>query len=108
MVVLCSLNQQLSWAAATLHRVNKQMEDIEDLLVGSGAGGAPPGFRLPINAVGVNPKCNKKKPRLHNNHLSKTDSPSPKIPGTEVLSHFFFGSLFIFLFCFKFCLFSNF
>ncbi|CAN1797539.1 hypothetical protein LINPERHAP1_LOCUS21299 [Linum perenne] len=35
------------------------MEDIEDLLVGGG-GGAPPGFRLPINAVGINPRKNNK------------------------------------------------
>lgn len=87
-------------AAATLRGVNKQMEDIEDLLAGSGGGGAPPGFRLPINAVGVNPKYNKNKPRLHDNHLSKTGSLSPKIPGTEVLSFFFFGSPFIFIFLF--------
>lgn len=78
-------------AAATLRRVNKQMEDIEDLLAGSGGGGAPPGFRLPINAVGVNPKYNKNKPRLHDNHLSKTGSLSPKIPGTETIYMKTFG-----------------
>ncbi|CAI0556752.1 unnamed protein product [Linum tenue] len=33
------------------------MEDIEDLLIGSG-GGAPPGFRLPLNTVAVKPKKN--------------------------------------------------
>ncbi|KDO84024.1 hypothetical protein CISIN_1g006836mg [Citrus sinensis] len=67
------------------------MEDIEDLLAGSGGGGAPPGFRLPINAVGVNPKYNKNKPRLHDNHLSKTGSLSPKIPGTETIYMKTFG-----------------
>ncbi|KAH9692317.1 threonylcarbamoyladenosine tRNA methylthiotransferase [Citrus sinensis] len=69
------------------------MEDIEDLLAGSGGGGAPPGFRLPINAVGVNPKYNKNKPRLHDNHLSKTGSLSPKIPGTESDSEYMAGQL---------------
>ncbi|XP_021288193.1 threonylcarbamoyladenosine tRNA methylthiotransferase [Herrania umbratica] len=61
------------------------MEDIEDLLVGSG--GAPPGFRLPLNAVGVNPKRkNKNKP----NKISQTNDPltallPPKIPGTQTI-----------------------
>ncbi|XP_030468031.2 uncharacterized protein LOC115686777 [Syzygium oleosum] len=33
------------------------MEDIEDLVAGGGGGGgAPPGFRLPLTAVGVKPK----------------------------------------------------
>ncbi|CAI0396638.1 unnamed protein product [Linum tenue] len=36
------------------------MEDIEDLLIGSGGGGAPPGFRLPLNTVAVKPKKNVK------------------------------------------------
>lgn len=37
------------------------MEDIEDLLVGSG-GGVAPGFRLPVAAaVGVNTKQQRKK-----------------------------------------------
>lgn len=58
------------------------MEDIEDLLVGAGAG-VPPGFRLPVPAaVGVNPKQRKK------NGVTKLtvvqDSPAPKIPGTQV------------------------
>lgn len=61
------------------------------MLAGSGGGGAPPGFRLPINAVGVNPKYNKNKPRLHDNHLSKTGSLSPKIPGTETIYMKTFG-----------------
>ncbi|KAA3453541.1 CDK5 regulatory subunit-associated protein 1-like 1 [Gossypium australe] len=55
------------------------MEDIEDLLVGSG--GAPPGFRLPFNAVGVNPrKKNKAKP----SKVSQMNDP-PKIPGTQTI-----------------------
>ncbi|KHG16846.1 CDK5 regulatory subunit-associated protein 1-like 1 [Gossypium arboreum] len=55
------------------------MEDIEDLLVGSG--GAPPGFRLPLNAVGVNPrKKNKAKP----SKVSQMNDP-PKIPGTQTI-----------------------
>lgn len=70
------------------------MEDIEDLLVGSGGGGAPPGFRLPINAVGVNPRKNKNKPLFSGNQLSKiNDSLSPlssEIPGTQVLIFPFF------------------
>lgn len=51
------------------------MEDIEDLVAGAGA---PPGFRLPLNAVGVNHK--KKK----SNRLSQTPL-SPKIPGTQTI-----------------------
>ncbi|KAJ8541768.1 hypothetical protein K7X08_002584 [Anisodus acutangulus] len=59
------------------------MEDIEDLLVGTGAG-VPPGFRLPVAAaVGVNPKQRKK------NGVTKLtvvqDSPAPKIPGTQTI-----------------------
>ncbi|XP_028950842.1 uncharacterized protein [Malus domestica] len=65
------------------------MEDIEDLLIGSG-GGAPPGFRLPINTVGMNPK---KKPnpngRNTNKKLSQIQDPlaplSPKVPGTQTI-----------------------
>ncbi|XP_007020083.2 PREDICTED: threonylcarbamoyladenosine tRNA methylthiotransferase [Theobroma cacao] len=61
------------------------MEDIEDLLVGSG--GAPPGFRLPLNAVGVNPR---KKHRNKPNKISQTNDPltpllPPKIPGTQTI-----------------------
>ena len=57
------------------------MEDIEDLFVGAGGGGgAPPGFRLPITSVGLNPKKNKKKPNLNGN----SNGLSPKVPGTEV------------------------
>ncbi|KAM3360837.1 threonylcarbamoyladenosine tRNA methylthiotransferase isoform X1 [Capsicum galapagoense] len=59
------------------------MEDIEDLLVGPGAG-VPPGFRLPVKAaVGFNPKQRKK------NGVTKLtlvqDSPAPKIPGTQTI-----------------------
>ncbi|PPR83246.1 hypothetical protein GOBAR_AA37466 [Gossypium barbadense] len=63
------------------------MEDIEDLLVGSG--GAPPGFRLPLNAVGVNPrKKNKAKP----SKVSQMNDP-PKIPGTQSDSEYMAGQL---------------
>ncbi|KAJ6693650.1 hypothetical protein OIU85_004430 [Salix viminalis] len=56
------------------------MEDIEDLLVGNGSG-SPPGFRLPLNAVGVNLKKNKNKPARQ---LSETPI-SSKIPGTQTI-----------------------
>jgi threonylcarbamoyladenosine tRNA methylthiotransferase CDKAL1 len=66
------------------------MEDIEDLLAG-GVGGAPPGFRLPLNAVGINPKTNKSK-RISSKPdqitASNRDSlapPSMKIPGTQTI-----------------------
>ncbi|KAF5954789.1 hypothetical protein HYC85_007645 [Camellia sinensis] len=72
------------------------MEDIEDLLVGSG--GAPAGFRLPITAsVSVNPKKKKKKNQQSdlNNHSSiqpsLTASHSPKIPGTQTIYMKTFG-----------------
>ncbi|KAG5233192.1 threonylcarbamoyladenosine tRNA methylthiotransferase [Salix suchowensis] len=55
------------------------MEDIEDLLVGNGSG-SPPGFRLPLNAVGVNLKKNKNKP------ARQSETPiSSKIPGTQTI-----------------------
>ncbi|KAA8546297.1 hypothetical protein F0562_002964 [Nyssa sinensis] len=61
------------------------MEDIEDLLVGSG--GAPPGFRLPLAAaVGVNPNRKKIQPNLRKASLvedSLTTPRSLKIPGTQ-------------------------
>lgn len=66
------------------------MEDIEDMLVGSGVG-ATPGFRLPLAAVGLNPK--KKKSNSRNLELDTqsvtrdqlTNAPiSPKVPGTQV------------------------
>ncbi|CAK9178098.1 unnamed protein product [Ilex paraguariensis] len=61
------------------------MEDIEDLLVGSG--GAPPGFRLPLAApgVGVNPK--QKKPVRD----SLTSPYYSKIPGTQTIYMKTFG-----------------
>lgn len=82
------------------------MEDIEDLFIGAGGDGVPPGFRLPITSVGLNPKKNKKKPNLNlnantnTNNLSQIEHPlapfSPKVPGTEVplsLSSFLSSSL---------------
>ncbi|KAL1214489.1 CDK5RAP1-like protein [Cardamine amara subsp. amara] len=66
------------------------MEDIEDLLAG-GAGGAPPGFRLPLNAVRINPKTNKSKRSSSKQDeitASNRDSlapPSLKIPGTQTI-----------------------
>ncbi|OAY23750.1 threonylcarbamoyladenosine tRNA methylthiotransferase [Manihot esculenta] len=61
------------------------MEDIEDLLIGSG-GGTPPGFRLPLNSVGVNPRKNKNKnkPNLNASILSQIPL-STKIPGTQTI-----------------------
>lgn len=64
------------------------MEDIEDLLIGGG--GAPPGYRLPITAVGVKPKKKnlfKSNPSADDssNQPSPTQNPLvPKIPGTQV------------------------
>jgi len=85
------------------------MEDIEDLLAG-GVGGAPPGFRLPLNAVGINPKTNKSK-RISSKPdqitASNRDSlapPSMKIPGTQVT----LLSRFHFLICFGFCIYQRF
>ncbi|KAB1204815.1 Threonylcarbamoyladenosine tRNA methylthiotransferase [Morella rubra] len=64
------------------------MEDIEDLVVGAGA---PPGFRLPLTSVGVNPKKNKY------NKPSQIQDPlyclSPKIPGTQSDSEYMAGQL---------------
>ena len=61
----------------------KTMEDIEDLLVGS-SGGAPPGFRLPLTAVGLNPKkkIRKNKPLL--DYVNNNNGLASKIPGTQV------------------------
>ncbi|KAL5558273.1 hypothetical protein UlMin_034484 [Ulmus minor] len=59
------------------------MEDIEDLLVGSN-GGAPPGFRLPLTAVRVNPKKNKNGKKSISGDISSNGF-SPKIPGTETI-----------------------
>ncbi|XP_022949069.1 threonylcarbamoyladenosine tRNA methylthiotransferase [Cucurbita moschata] len=67
------------------------MEDIEDLLIGGGGGGAPPGYRLPISAVGVKPK---KKNKLKSNPDADDSSSglfptqnllAPKIPGTQTI-----------------------
>ncbi|XP_010474289.1 PREDICTED: threonylcarbamoyladenosine tRNA methylthiotransferase-like [Camelina sativa] len=67
------------------------MEDIEDLLAG-GVGGAPPGFRLPLNAVGINPKTNKSKRSVTKQDQITTASnrdslapPSLTIPGTQTI-----------------------
>ncbi|XVF73986.1 hypothetical protein PTKIN_Ptkin13bG0025700 [Pterospermum kingtungense] len=57
------------------------MEDIEDLL--AGGGGAPPGFRLPLNAVGVNPRKNKNNKTKPNNSTSQIND--SKIPGTQTI-----------------------
>uniref|UniRef100_A0A2P2JXJ0 CDK5 regulatory subunit-associated protein 1-like 1 n=1 Tax=Rhizophora mucronata TaxID=61149 RepID=A0A2P2JXJ0_RHIMU len=59
------------------------MEDIEDLLVGSGSG-APAGFRLPLNVVRVKPRKNKDRPKLNSDKISQS-RPAPKIPGTETI-----------------------
>ncbi|GAA0167684.1 hypothetical protein LIER_22562 [Lithospermum erythrorhizon] len=57
------------------------MEDIEDLLLGSG-GGVAAGFRLPVAAaVGVDTKHQRKKNTLRN----PTSSYAPKIPGTQTI-----------------------
>lgn len=58
------------------------MEDIEDLLVGSNGGGAPPGFRLPLTAVGMKPKKNKKNMPIFDD--TDNDKLSSKVPGTQV------------------------
>ncbi|XP_073003334.1 uncharacterized protein [Typha latifolia] len=53
------------------------MEDIEDVVLA----GAPPGFRLPINAVGVKPKQKPKARRIRGDPIS----PNPLIPGTQTV-----------------------
>lgn len=55
------------------------MEDIEDVV----DGGAPPGLRLPLEAVVVKPR----RPRARK--LEEPLSPSLQIPGTQVFSHAF-------------------
>ncbi|XP_052189766.1 uncharacterized protein LOC127799610 isoform X1 [Diospyros lotus] len=71
------------------------MEDIEDLLRGSG--GAPPGFRLSVAAsVGVNPKKkNRQQPNVGNRQSAIQGSfaapQSPKIPGTQTIYMKTFG-----------------
>lgn len=64
------------------------MEDIEDLLIGSG--GAPPGFRLPMAAVGINPNQKKNKSNLIDKSILKP-SKSPNIPGTQTIYMKTFG-----------------
>lgn len=87
-----------------VRRSPRDMEDIEDLLVG---GGAPPGFRFQVAAaVGINPTNNKKK--INPSALQDTSHHSLKVPGTQVLSLYMCvrASLIIetdFLFCFYGC-----
>ncbi|KAK2433222.1 CDK5RAP1 protein [Trifolium repens] len=54
------------------------MEDIEDLLIGTGAG-TPPGFRSPLTSVTVGFGTKK------NQRSSLLPSPSPSIPGTQTI-----------------------
>ncbi|KAL8467314.1 hypothetical protein ACS0TY_036149 [Phlomoides rotata] len=64
------------------------MEDIEDLLAGA-AGGAPPGFRLPLAAaVGVKPRSKSKKNDFQDSLKSYS---SAKIPGTQTIYMKTFG-----------------
>jgi hypothetical protein len=82
----------------------KEMEDIEDLLIGA-ATGAPPRFRSPLSSVTVGVATKK----IQCSSLLPT--PSPSIPGTQVLHllplflfHFFFKFfefLIFVLFCFS-------
>lgn len=86
------------------HSPARDMEDIEDLLVG---GAAPPGFRFQVAAaVGINSTNNKKK--INPSALQDTTHHSLKVPGTQVLSLYMCvrASLIIetdFLFCFYGC-----
>ncbi|XP_062096350.1 uncharacterized protein LOC133802118 [Humulus lupulus] len=57
------------------------MEDIEDLFAGS-ISGAPPGFRLPLTSVGLNPKKSKK---THLLDYANNNGFTPKIPGTQTI-----------------------
>ncbi|OWM85086.1 hypothetical protein CDL15_Pgr027873 [Punica granatum] len=68
------------------------MEDIEDLVA---VGGAPPGFRLPLTAVGVNLKKKKKQSSKLNGSVDSTKlSPSSNnIPGTQSDSEYMAGQL---------------
>lgn len=52
------------------------MEDIEDVI----ASGAPPGLRLPLTSLSINPR-RKPKARLLQDHIN----PSPLIPGTQTI-----------------------
>ncbi|KAI3431879.1 uncharacterized protein J3R85_007746 [Psidium guajava] len=63
------------------------MDDIEDLVAG---GGAPPGFRLPLTAVGVKPKRSRNRPdKLGDEKRSLVKdsvvSHSSNIPGTQTI-----------------------
>ncbi|KAI9084694.1 hypothetical protein K1719_033338 [Acacia pycnantha] len=65
------------------------MEDIEDMLIGSGDG-SPLGFRLPVTTIGVKPKRNRNKGNLSHklsliHDSSSASSFSPKIPGTQTI-----------------------
>lgn len=53
-----------------------EVGDIEDVVAGLGA---PPGLRLPINAVAVKPKRTSRADRLRGELLS-----NPLVPGTQV------------------------
>ncbi|KZV40882.1 threonylcarbamoyladenosine tRNA methylthiotransferase-like [Dorcoceras hygrometricum] len=67
------------------------MEDIEDLLVASGGGGAIPGFRVPVAAaVGVNHKLTKKN-KISGSISNATSRNSSKIPGTQTIYMKTFG-----------------
>lgn len=66
------------------------MEDIEDLVAGGGAGGAPPGFRLPLTAVGVKPKRSRNRPDRSGDEKRSLikDSVASRfsnIPGTQTI-----------------------
>ncbi|KAI3878951.1 hypothetical protein MKX03_037348 [Papaver bracteatum] len=71
------------------------MEDIEDMLVGND--GAPPGFRLPLMSVGLNPKLRQKKKKNEDTpnlkHLTQDipSNPSPQVPGTQTIYMKTFG-----------------
>ncbi|XP_026388419.1 threonylcarbamoyladenosine tRNA methylthiotransferase-like [Papaver somniferum] len=71
------------------------MDDIEDMLVGND--GAPPGFRLPVMSVGLNPKLRQKKKKNEDTpnlkHLTQDipSNPSPQVPGTQTIYMKTFG-----------------
>ncbi|RZC62675.1 hypothetical protein C5167_024437 [Papaver somniferum] len=73
------------------------MDDIEDMLVGND--GAPPGFRLPVMSVGLNPKLRQKKKKNEDTpnlkHLTQDipSNPSPQVPGTQSDSEYMAGQL---------------
>ncbi|XP_030526002.1 threonylcarbamoyladenosine tRNA methylthiotransferase isoform X2 [Rhodamnia argentea] len=66
------------------------MEDIEDLVAGGGGGGAPPGFRLPLTAVGVKPKRSRNRPdklgdEKRSLYKDSVASHCSNIPGTQTI-----------------------